>query len=175
MVQDASVTFIDLSDTTKKYSTLSDESGHYYIDIIVSSVESGEPTIPSKFELAQNYPNPFSSTNSIAYNLNQHAEPQITIYDLLGREVKKFTPGEQPAGTLQILWDELNNFGQWFAAAIYFYKFHANGETKIRKMLYGTSLTQNNGLTNSTEFPSFEKTEQASALNILGGNFEVRI
>ncbi|HVN47489.1 MAG TPA: hypothetical protein VMU30_01580 [Bacteroidota bacterium] len=48
-VRYASVTFVDSTDTTKQYSTLTDTSGNYQIGI-VTSVKPHE-NVPTKFEL----------------------------------------------------------------------------------------------------------------------------
>lgn len=59
-VQNASVTFINENDTTKKYYATTDNEGNFNIGII-TSVSPDINNIPSEFQLEQNYPNPFSS------------------------------------------------------------------------------------------------------------------
>lgn len=129
----ASITFIDQNNTTKKYSTITNSLGNYYLDII-TSVRS-EKNLPTNFELAQNYPNPFSSETQIPYKLNAQTEAQVTIYDILGREVRKFTMGVQSAGVHRIMWDGRNNFGEKVATGIYFYQLEIENETLIKKMV----------------------------------------
>ncbi|MDH7604112.1 MAG: FlgD immunoglobulin-like domain containing protein [Melioribacter sp.] len=141
-VKDAVVTFIDNSDTTKKYTTLTDNSGNYKIDILTSVIDNPNE-IPNDFILGQNYPNPFSTSTSIPYGLNKESDVQITIYDILGRVVRKFNFGLQSRGIYNIVWDGRNNFGQKVANGIYFYKLDAGGESQVKKMIF----TQNaNGL-----------------------------
>jgi len=52
------------------------------------------------FELEQNYPNPFNATTAIVYNLpNIGAQPapvRLTIYNILGQEVKTLVDEPQP-------------------------------------------------------------------------------
>jgi len=134
-VKEAIVTFIDNSDTTKKYTSLTDNSGNYKIDIL-TSVADNPNEIPADFVLGQNYPNPFSSSTSIPYGLNKESDVQITIYDVLGRVVRKFNAGVQPRGIYNILWDGRNNSGQKVANGIYFYKLDAGGESQVKKMIF---------------------------------------
>ncbi len=120
-VRYASVTFEDRNDTTKRFSALTDSSGNYRLDVILTSVEPST-NLPTKFHLEQNYPNPFSSSTSIPYELKAQSDIQVTIYDILRRVVRKITAGAQPVGTHSVLWDGNNNSGQRVATGIYFYR-----------------------------------------------------
>ena len=109
-VRNASVTFIDNADTTNKFSTLTNISGNYQIEVL-TSVKSNTNKLPTKFELAQNYPNPFSSTTDISYGLKKESDIQVIIYDILGRVVRRFDVGRQSVGIHNILWNGRNDFG----------------------------------------------------------------
>ena len=135
-VQNALVSFVDNIDTTNKYSVLTDASGYYQLNII-TSVELTD-NVPVNFELEQNYPNPFSNSTSIPYKLNTQSDVVITIYDVLGRELKKFIIGVQPGGVHRVVWDGRNNFGERAATGIYFYRLKAGNESQVRKMIFGT-------------------------------------
>ena len=87
-VKNALVTFTDENDTTKSYSALTDSFGNYSIGLI-TGIDNSTSLVPTKFELAQNYPNPFSSSTAISYKLNKQSDVEVTIYDILGRQVKK--------------------------------------------------------------------------------------
>jgi glucuronoarabinoxylan endo-1,4-beta-xylanase len=136
-VREASITFIDNADTTKKFSALTNNIGNYQISV-PTSIESNTNNLPSKFELAQNYPNPFSSSTSIPYNIHKQTDIQVTIYDILGREVRKFAIGFQTAGSYIVLWDGRNNFGQKVASGVYFYKIQAGSESQVKKMIFNS-------------------------------------
>jgi hypothetical protein len=171
-VQNASVTFIDNSDTTRQFSALTNSSGQYSISITTSV--SQHDNQPIEFKLEQNYPNPFSSATVISYKLNTPSDVQITIFDVLGREVKKISIGATPGGTHQVVWDGLNNSGERVSAGIYFYRLQAGGKTQVRKMILGT------GVNNS--FASLPKNLSSQASKIpkgmngrLQNDFTVRI
>jgi glucuronoarabinoxylan endo-1,4-beta-xylanase len=134
-VRNASITFIDNANTTRKFSALTDESGNYRIGII-TSVESVNNTQPSKFELEQNYPNPFFSSTALPYGIKETSHVRVTIYDILGKVVRKFDVGQQSVGLYNVLWDGQYNSGLKVANGIYFYRLEADGESRVRKMIF---------------------------------------
>ena len=134
-VQNASVAFVDNADTTIKYSAVTDAGGKYEINLNITSVNTGS-VLPSKFELEQNYPNPFSTSTSIPYDLNKGSDIKVTIYDILGRVVRKFEIGQQSNGTHNITWNGNNDLGQKVASGIYFYRLDADGESQVKKMVF---------------------------------------
>jgi glucuronoarabinoxylan endo-1,4-beta-xylanase len=132
-IQSATVTFIDIADTTRKFSSLTDASGNYQIGI-VTSLDS-DVNNPAKFELGHNYPNPFSSSTAIPYEIKNNSDVQVTIFDILGRVVRKFNVPQQAVGRHNILWDGYNNLGYKVADGIYFYRLNVNGESRVKKMI----------------------------------------
>jgi len=137
-VENASVTFIDNSDTTRQFSAVTNSAGEYTIGLATSV--SSDNSQPTAFELEQNYPNPFSSSTAISYTLDKAVEAQVTIYDILGREIKRFTVGPGEAGRYRVVWHGLNNRGERVPAGVYFYRLQANGETQVKKMVLGSGF-----------------------------------
>ncbi|MBN2356873.1 T9SS type A sorting domain-containing protein [candidate division KSB1 bacterium] len=133
-VQNASITFIDSGDTTRQFSTLTNCQGEYSISILTSVRQQDH--LPDHFNLDQNYPNPFSSVTAIPYRLDIPSDVYITIYDVLGREVKKVAMGVKAAGTYQFVWDGLNDLGESVATGMYFYRLQAGAKSLARKMIY---------------------------------------
>ncbi len=172
-VQNASVTFIDNADTTIKFSTLTDAGGFYQVDLI-TSVESNTNYLPDKFELGQSYPNPFTSSTAIPYQLKKGSDVRVTIYDILGREARKFVVGSQTAGSHNILWDGRNNFGKKVASGIYFYKLQAGDESRVRKMIFDSGGKGSVSLP-QTLSSSMPKVNKVTGQYIQGGNYSVRI
>ncbi|MDZ7261108.1 MAG: T9SS type A sorting domain-containing protein [candidate division KSB1 bacterium] len=137
-VQNASVTFIDNSDTTRQFSALTNNSGYYSVSIVTSVHQIDNQ--PAEFGLNQNYPNPFSVATMISYRLNKPSDVLITIYDILGQEIKRFSFPARPAGTHEVVWDGLNNSGERVAAGVYFYRLQAGGQTLVKKMVFGIGV-----------------------------------
>jgi len=99
---------------------------------------------------------------------------QITIFDVLGREVKKFTIGAKPVGEHQVQWDGFNNSGERVAAGIYFYQIKVGDNVQVRKMILGTDVD------NSFVSPSQSLSSQTFKINqgmdvMLQTDFTVRI
>ena len=172
-VKNASVTFIDNANPTIKYSALTDESGNYRISI-KTSVTSVKNIQPPNFDLEQNYPNPFSSSTALPYGIKQNSNVRVTIYDILGHEVRKFEVGQQHAGNYNLVWNGQNNSGLKVATGVYFYRLEADGQSLVRKMIFNK---ENNGLTSLPLSFSANKTflKATSATNNQTNNFTARI
>jgi glucuronoarabinoxylan endo-1,4-beta-xylanase len=134
-IKNASVTFIDMTDTTIRYTVVTNNSGNYQTSII-TSVPPNSDKIPEKSALEQNYPNPFSLSTAITYRLNKQSHVLLTIVDVLGRQVRKYEIGSQNAGTNSVLWDGRDNSGQKVAHGIYFYVLRTESESQVGKMLF---------------------------------------
>ena len=85
---------------------------------------------PHKAELYQNHPNPFNPITTIQYDLPQRSDVQITIYDLVGREVTTLLSETQDAGVKSIQWNATN-----IPSGMYFYQIRAGEFVQIRKMV----------------------------------------
>jgi len=172
-VRYASVTFVDNSDTTRKFFVLTDTAGNYQLDRITSVKPSN--TVPASFELEQNYPNPFSSSTAISYKLNKQSDAKLTIYDILGRKVREFPFDVQAAGVHGVVWNGRDDFGKKVAVGVYLYRLQARGESQVKKMVFG--LGEGNNSISLSEMLSSQtpelKKEMKVSLN--GITFTVRI
>jgi FlgD Ig-like domain len=173
-VKYALVTFTDNSNITNKFSALTDSAGIFKLIILISSV-SNNNKLPSKFELEQNYPNPFSNSTALSYKLKTPSEARITIYDILGREVRRFTTDIQTAGVYKILWNGNNNFGQKVTPGVYFYRLQAGEEAQVKKMVFGTGEQNVFISTPKTYSSQANETIESKSLSILGKTFTVQI
>ena len=132
-VSGALVTVVDEADATRKFSALADTSGKYQLDIITSV--KPHDNLPSTFELEENYPNPFSASTSITYSLTQETKVDVKIYDILGREVKRFKVGSQKVGVHGVMWDGTNNYGIRVIPGVYFSMLQTQEKKAARKMV----------------------------------------
>ncbi|PIS44650.1 MAG: hypothetical protein COT22_09405, partial [Ignavibacteria bacterium CG08_land_8_20_14_0_20_37_9] len=172
-VQYASITFIDEIDTIKKYSALTDTLGNYKIDII-TSVRSLD-NLPNQFELAQNYPNPFSSSTSISYKLNEQSNISVRIYNILGQRVKEFKVGIQAAGVRGIVWDGTNEIGRKVPPGVYLYQLMTGNKSEIKKMLFGVGNINTILFGFKDTYSSSRKLPSNASLSVEGVNYKVRI
>ena len=92
-----------------------------------------EDPLPTKFELYQNYPNPFNQNTVIRYNLKQSGHLKLTIYDMLGRQVKVLVDKLENKNSHTVLFDASS-----LTSGIYFYRLEFKGKvisTQIKKMV----------------------------------------
>ncbi len=134
-VRYASILFTDQHQVSKKYTSLTDTLGNYQLDI-TTEVSSQPTNVPQSVELSQNYPNPFSSSTAISYRLNTPSDAVITVFDILGKEVKTFTLNSQTVGIHGVTWDGKNNYGERIATGIYFYRLRVGNDFQVKKMVY---------------------------------------
>jgi hypothetical protein len=106
-------------------------------------VAVAEAAAVTRYELAQNYPNPFSPpergfagnpSTTIRFALPEAAEVSLKIYDIAGRLVQTLVDGIVEVGRHQVVWDGTNQHGVKVASGIYFYQLCAGEFTQVRKM-----------------------------------------
>ena len=85
---------------------------------------------PVTYVLHQNYPNPFNPSTTIKYDLPTDARVDLTVYDVLGREILTLVDGFQEAGYHQVTLDARN-----LASGIYFYRLTAGSFTDVKKLI----------------------------------------
>ena len=90
--------------------------------------------LPDKHSLHQNYPNPLNPETIIPYGLAENIFVNITIYDLLGRQVKTLVNQVQNTGFNSIQWNATNDYGEPVSAGIYLYQIKAGTFYQTRKM-----------------------------------------
>ena len=59
----------------------------------------------------------------------------ITIYDMVGREIKNIVNTEQSAGYKSFQWNARNNSGQMISAGLYLYTIEAGEFRQTKKMI----------------------------------------
>jgi len=102
--------------------------------VAVTSVNDGG-LAPDKYGLAQNYPNPFNPQTIIGYQLPASSSVKLTIYNVLGQEIRTLVNTVESAGYKSIIWDGRDNSGRVVTPGVYIYKLQAGNFTAIRKMI----------------------------------------
>ncbi|MGA7160847.1 MAG: endo-1,4-beta-xylanase [Bacteroidota bacterium] len=85
---------------------------------------------PKKFTLFQNYPNPFNPTTVISYQIADNSFVTLSVYDIIGREVKTLVNGPKSAGSYEIQFD-----GSTLPSGVYYYRLQAGEFTSVKKFL----------------------------------------
>jgi hypothetical protein len=105
--------------------------GKKYGDTTLTSVADKNSWAPvSVAQLFPNYPNPFNGQTRIEYEIPQGGEATLSVYDVLGREVKRLVDRSQEGGHHSATLDSGN-----LASGVYFYRLKTNWVLLVRKML----------------------------------------
>ena len=87
------------------------------------------------YKLIKNYPNPFNPVTTLRYNLPENSHVNITIYDMLGRQVKNLINQTQDAGYRSVRWNASDDYGKPVSAGIYLYQIQAGEFVQTKKMM----------------------------------------
>ncbi len=86
--------------------------------------------IPDKFELSQNYPNPFNPATKIEYSIPSNGMVRLSVYNILGEQVKTLVNHEQKAGPYRVSFD-----ASTLASGVYFYTLQSGSKNISKKMM----------------------------------------
>ncbi|UCE65244.1 MAG: T9SS type A sorting domain-containing protein [Candidatus Zixiibacteriota bacterium] len=114
-------------------------TGPVYWDILISKGDtlaagtadiSSQVELPEQITLLQNYPNPFNASTTIKFNLSETRVVELTVYDLLGKEISRLLEEERQAGLHSITFDASD-----LSSGVYFYRLKTGREIKSRRMI----------------------------------------
>ena len=89
-----------------------------------------ENLIPKRYELSQNYPNPFNPSTTIKYQIPNSGKVTLTLYNVLGREIKTILNSYQNAGQYEIKFD-----ASGLPSGVYFYKLTSGSFSDLKKLI----------------------------------------
>jgi hypothetical protein len=98
-------------------------------------------TVPGKLStsdsyLKQNYPNPFSYSTTIDFELPSKSQVNITVYDMSGKRVRLLIDDTKLAGTYSLTWDGTNDSGSFVTSGLYFYVLLTDNKKVSKKLIY---------------------------------------
>ena len=96
--------------------------------------------VPGQTSLQQNYPNPFNPSTTIEYDLGFIDGPKqrvnITVYDILGRNIKTLINEQQSIGRYRVKWNGRDQNDVPVSSGIYFINLMTNsGRTETKKIM----------------------------------------
>jgi hypothetical protein len=95
--------------------------------ILNTSTATVQPSLPQRFELFQNSPDPFNAVTAIRYGLPSAADVSLTVCALDGRKIASLFSGFQAPGIYEMAWD-----GGRLAPGYYLYQLDAGGVRQTR-------------------------------------------
>jgi hypothetical protein len=104
-----------------------------------SNIIEVDISLPEKFSLEQNFPNPFNPSTSIQYAIPQNArgerqEVSLKVYDVLGNEIAILVNEEKPAGSYEVEFQSTVG-SQQLASGVYYYQLRAGDYLETKKMI----------------------------------------
>lgn len=91
---------------------------------------ASEHVLPDQFALEASYPNPVRTQATISYALPEAAEVTLTVYDVLGRKVKRLVQSAHAAGFHRAQFD-----ASGLPSGTYLYRLRAGTFTKTKRMV----------------------------------------
>ncbi len=85
---------------------------------------------PVKFDLHQNFPNPFNPSTTIDFDVPVVSNVSLRIFDLLGRQVAVVADGMYQPGRHEIVWN-----AEGLSSGVYIYRMQAAGFVQNRKLI----------------------------------------
>ncbi|MBM4170190.1 MAG: T9SS type A sorting domain-containing protein [Ignavibacteria bacterium] len=99
--------------------------GTYTTGVVIRHDE----TTPGSFALAQNYPNPFNPTTTIQFDVPQSANVRLSVYNMLGQEVRLLLDEQKSQGRYSVRFD-----ARLLPSGVYFYRL-VSGEVSFTKRM----------------------------------------
>ena len=101
----------------------------------IDRLETLSEIIPKDFFLHENYTNTFNPTTTLRFDLPEVSDITLTIYNMLGQQVKTFNMQSIPAGYHSIIWNATNDIGDPVSAGVYLYQLQTKGFVKTQKIV----------------------------------------
>jgi hypothetical protein len=92
-------------------------------------------TVPLRFALEQNHPNPFNPTTTISFTLPEKLKAELVVFNLSGQRIRTLLNELQPAGPNQVVWNGRDDHGIPVSSGVYFYRLKAGRYMQTRKMV----------------------------------------
>jgi len=101
----------------------------------ITDVEVAETTLPTRYELVQNAPNPFNPVTTIRYSLPASGKAKLEIFRVDGSLVRTLVDGAMAAGRHQATWNGRDDHGRPVASGMYVYRLRAGSFTESKRMI----------------------------------------
>jgi hypothetical protein len=96
---------------------------------------SDNSNVPTEFALDQNFPNPFNPSTQIRFMIPHEGQVKLSVFDLLGQEIRVLLHGPLPAGQHTLAWDGRGASGESAPSGVYFYRLTHGDRQVTRKLL----------------------------------------
>jgi hypothetical protein len=98
----------------------------------ISGVQIQEPEIPQQYGITA-YPNPFNGTTTIEFNIRPQEITDVTVFDIIGRMIKRFEPFEYTSR--KIIWNTGTGKSGELSSGVYFVILKTKENLYTQKLL----------------------------------------
>jgi len=102
---------------------------------VMPGIEEQPVELPGFLTLRGNIPNPFNAATAIVFELEEPAEIELNIYDLLGNKVTTLADKYLKPGNYSMIWDGRDVEGYSVESGIYFYKLSTSAGSVTKRMI----------------------------------------
>lgn len=109
---------------------------HYFGPVMLwHTVDNSDP-LPAVLAFTSTaWPNPFSATTAIKYDIPDATHLTLSIYNARGQVVRKLVSEAKTPGTYQTTWDGRDEQGRNLAPGVYLYRLQTDKQALTRKLL----------------------------------------
>ena len=108
----------------------------YLTMVVLEPLGINDGTIPMKFAVSNNYPNPFNPSTQFSISLPERVFVNIAVYDLNGRKVATLINSIMDNGIYELKWEGKNDSGSIVSAGVYILKVDAGTFHYNQKLIF---------------------------------------
>ncbi|MBT3252803.1 MAG: T9SS type A sorting domain-containing protein [Candidatus Marinimicrobia bacterium] len=107
-----------------------------YLLLTPSTTDEFTSVLPEKFELMQNFPNPFNPSTTLRFGIPIDSYVKLTIYNVRGQAIKNLVDDDLSAGRYELVWKGSDDQNRQVATGLYLARLQSGDQVKNVKMLY---------------------------------------
>ena len=116
--------------------TMTGATPSYFVPADLTAVKGNDSYMKPNDVLNQNYPNPFSYSTTIEFEISDAKMVDLIIYDFSGNRVKSLVNTIYPKGKYTVNWDATSESGEKVASGMYYSILTADNQQLSKKMIY---------------------------------------
>ncbi len=115
--------------------TMTGATPNYFVPADLNTIKEYNDVNQSLDLLNQNYPNPFSNSTTIEFEIFDSKYVNLDIYDFSGNKVKSLINRNYSKGKYTVNWNAYNEAGNRVANGMYFYILKGDNQQISKKMI----------------------------------------
>jgi len=104
------------------------------IEYVTEWPTPAEESMPSRFVIGQNFPNPFNPFTKISFSVPESSFVRLEIFGIDGKLVKVLINGRKDPGNYDVQWNGKDESDHPVPTGVYFYRIQAGDFKEVRKM-----------------------------------------